>query len=941
MDEVTHTRFCVLGPVRAWHGGVELDVGSPQQRAVLAALVLAEGAHLTPERLADGVWGEARPRTAVATVRTYVYRLRRLFPAGTDNPIRLLSGGYALTAPAGSIDVVVFRELLSKARQARTAGDHAAALAMLDEGLALWSGAPVAGVPGPFASAQRAALEELRLAALGDRLAATVDLGRHAEAVAELSRLVAEHPLVERFRALLMVALYGAGRQAEALTVFTDTARLLREELGVDPAPSLQEIHRRILAADPDLARPVPPAGAAAPAGGSPATNARPAQLPADLPDFVGREAELRLLAERAASTGARPAPIVVIGGMAGIGKTTLAVHSGHRLAPAFPDGQLYVNLRGFGPDSTVVDPAEALALFLQALGVPPRERPDGLDGRAALYRSLLADRRMLILLDNARDEAQVRPLLPGATACLVMVTSRNQMAGLTATHGAYPLRLPLFDRAEARRFLSGRLDHDDAGGPVDEIVERCGRLPLALAVVAARAAHDPVLPLSAIAADLRAAHGGLDAFVGEDPATNARAIFSWSYRTLEPEQTRLFRLLALHPGPGFTVPAVASLVAGPVRRTRGLLGRLTRSHLLTEYAPGRFSRHDLLTAYADELCTVHDPAGERDEALHRLLDHHLQTAAAASRLYSANRLPIALPDPRPGVCVTDLRTPEEASDWFTAEYRVVAGLVDRAAATHRFDAYVWRLTWAVTQFLHGRGLWHELNVLNRIAMDAAKRLGDPVAEAVIHSGLGRAEANLGHLDQAVVHMRRSIELLSGTGDTGTLAEQHRMFSWVLERQGRYDLALDHAEKALRLHRRTGDPTRRATALNAVGWCHALLGQYADALTHCRQALTLLEELDEPSGQADTWDSLGLAHHHLAQYTEAIHAYGRALELFRAVGVPYAVAQTLVRLGDTQLAIGDVGGADASWREAVAILTELGHSDADAVREQHRRLTGH
>jgi len=938
--DATGISFSVLGPVRAWHDGAELDVGSPQQRAVLAALLLSEGTHLTPERLVDGVWGQAAPRTAQATIRTYIYRLRRAFPTGTDNPITLLSGGYALTPAGSTVDLTVFRTLLAQARAARAEGDHSSALTRLDDGLALWRGTALAGVPGPYAQAQRTPLEELRLTAIGERLATAVDLGQHVEVATELAQLVAEHPLVERFRELLMIALYRAGRQADALAVFTETRHLLREELGVDPAPPLQEVYRRILAADPDLARPAAaPVHAPAPPP-PPAAPTRvvisPAQLPADLPDFVGRADELDLLTGLAAEPSERPAPIVVIGGMAGIGKTTLAVHAAHRLTSGFPDGQLYVNLRGFDPDGRALDPAGALAGFLQALGVPARELPGELDERAALYRSRLVHRRVLVLLDNARDAAQVRPLLPGASGCLTIITSRNQLPGLAATHGAHPIRLPLFDRRHAKEFLSRRLGRSAAGSPraLDEIIERCGRLPLALAVVAARAAQDECFPLDEIAEDLGTAHGSLDAFAGEDPATNTRVVFSWSYQALEPEAARLFRLLSLHPRPDVTAPAAASLLALPVSRTRQLLAGLARAHLVTVDSPGRHACHDLLSTYADELARATDSPAELEQALHRLLEHYLHTAAAASRLYSANRVPLELPEPRPGVSRTELTTAEQASEWFTAQHPILVELVTRTAAGGRFDPHVWQLTWAMSQFLHGRGLWHELVALSRTAMVAAVRLGDPIAQANIHAGLARANANLGRLDEASSHMRQALDLFIPTADATTVAEHHRMFSWVLEQQGRYDVALRQAEQALRLHRSTGDPARRATALNAVGWCHALLGQYEQALTYCREALALLEQLGEQYGQADTWDSLGFAHHHLGQYPDAVHAYQRALTLSRGLGVRYPEADTLVRLGDTHLAAGDRQAADIVWRQALAILVELDHANAESVRDR-------
>jgi tetratricopeptide (TPR) repeat protein len=855
-----------------------------------------------------------------------------------------MGGGYALVTAADTVDLAVFKALLSRGRAARSDDDDVSAAGLLGEGLALWNGTALAGVPGPHAEVQRRLLDELRLAAIQERLACYLDLGRYAEAASELSVLVAAYPLVERFREMLMIALYGAGRQAEALAVFDATRRVLREELGVDPAPRLQEVHRRILAADPTLERPAAASAPVPPAVRVPrpaVSLVRPAQLPADVPDFVGRGDELRLLAGLVNAQGARSSPVVVIGGMAGVGKTTLAVHAAHRQAAEFPDGQLYVNLRGFGPDSASLHPAEALGSMLDAFGVPAGNLPTGLEERAALYRSLLVNRRVLVVLDNAQDAAQVRPLLPGGAGCLAIVTSRNQLPGVTATHGAHPVRLQLFGVHQAREFLRRRLGRRAATAQpaaLDEIIDLCERLPLALAIVAARAAQNPAFPLAAIAEELRVAQGSLDAFVGEDEVTNARAVFSWSYEALQPQAAWLFRLLALHPGPDVAVPAAASLVALPARRTRILLAELSRAHLLTEHTSGRYGCHDLLRVYATELTGAQDSRLDREQAQHRLMDHYTHSASAASRLYSPMRQSIELPAPQPGVSIAEVTTPAQASDWFTDEYPVLLELVARSAATGGFDAHAWQLAWATSHFLDRRGLWHELATINRAAMAAAVRLGDPLAQGHIHNGLARADGHTGRLAEAQEHMYQAVELFGETSDASARADSHRQLSWVLEQQGSHDLALVHAQQALHLHRAAGDQAKQAIALNAVGWYHALLGQHRQALAHCSQALTLLEELGDRYSQADTWDSLGFARHHLGHYREAVHSYQQALRLYRELGVRYAEADTLVRLGDAHQAAGDTAATDAAWTDALAILDELEHDSAEGVRAKLHEL---
>lgn len=914
-------RFCVLGPVRAWRDDVELDLGFPKQRAVLALLLLAGGAHVSAEQLVDGVWGEDPPRTALGTVRGYVYRLRQVIGAGPECGIASTGGGYSLRVGDGTVDLAEFKALLARARDG---GGTAAGL--LAEALALWHGTALAEVPGPYARAQRDQLDQLRLAAVQDHLACRLELGRYAEVASELSVLVAEHPLVERLRELLMLALYGAGRQAEALAVYAATRRVLRDELGVDPAPRLQEVHRRILAADPTLARDT--------AAGTPGPPARaPAQLPADVPHFVGRADQLRQLGDL---VGERA--VVVIGGMAGVGKTSLAVHAAHQHAASFPDGQLYLNLRGFGPAGPALDPAEGLGSMLHALGVPADGLPADLADRAALYRSLLADRRVIVVLDNAHDAAQVRPLLPAGGGCLAIVTSRNRLPGLGATHGAQPLRLPLLSVPEARRFLSSRLGRRADTAPaavLDEIIDLCARLPLALAIVAARGAQDPDLPLAPVAEELRSARGGLDAFAGEDDVTDVRAVFSWSYEALSPLAARLFRRLAAFPGREVTVPAAASLLASTAAEARAPLAELCRAHLLTEQVPGRYQRHDLLHAYATELTGGLDAAADRRQALHRLLDHYTHAAAAASRLYSPLRHPLDLPPARPGVCLTGPATAADATAWFADEYPVLLTLVSGAAG---FDEHAWRLAWAAREYLDRRGLWHELAAMNRAALVAAERLADPLAGGHVHNGLVRADGHAGRFAEAEEHADRAIELFERAGDPAGLAESHLRLSWVVAKQHRYDEALGHARRALELYRATGDRARQPLALNAVGWYQALLGRYREALAHCREALSLLEELGIWYGRADTWDSIGYAHHQLGQYREAVRAYQHASRVYRDFGARFPEADSLVRLGDTQRAAGDPAAAADTWTRALAILDDLGHDLASDVRTRLAEL---
>ncbi len=937
-------RFAVLGPVRVWRDEAELELGQPKQQAVLAALLVRAGAQVSLDELIDGVWGDEPPATAVGVIRSYVYRLRLVL--GRDGPggIRAAGGGYALD-PGPHFDLARFTRLVARGRLARKDGDPAAAAAYFAEGLGLWSGTALAGIPGPGAAAQRRRLDELRLTAREEHLACIVDLGRYDHAVAELSTLAAANPLRERLRELQMHALYGAGRQAEALDVYRQASRLLRDELGVDPGPGLQVVHQRILRADPALlppARPTQavPAAAAAPAA-VPAAPAAPVQLPADIAHFTGRDRHLDTLTALAAAAG-RAVVITAIGGTAGIGKTALAIHWAHRHAALFPDGQLYVNLRGFDPGGTPLPPEAAIRGFLDALGVPPERIPASTDAQAGLYRSQLAGRRMLVVLDNARDSAQVRPLLPGASGALVLVTSRSQLTGLAAVDGARTLTLDLLTPAEARDLLTSRLGPDRTAaepGAVAELAELCARLPLALNITAARAAARPAFPLTVFAAQLRESHdrrttfdprGALDA--GADATADVHAVFSWSYYALTPAAARTFRLLGLHPGPDITAPATASLTATSRHQARATLDELAAAHLITEHSPGRYTCHDLLRAYAADQARTHDTDDERHQARQRMLDHYLHTAYAADRLLRpVRRDTIALAPPRSGTRPEELADDQQAWQWLEAERPVLLAAIAQAAA-HGYDLHACQLPVTLVTFLDWRGNWHDNVAAQTVSLAAAQRLGNLAEQARAHSTLGLFWALLDSYPDADGHARRALELYRQLGDHAGQGNTHYDHATTFERQGCHREALDQARQALDLYRLADHRPGQADALNAVGWYCSLLGDHQQALAHCQQALDLQRELGSQTGEAAALDSLGHAHHHLGHHRQALECYHRALSLLRKMRQRYEQAATLTRIGDTHDAAGDHDAGRAAWEQALVILDDLQHPDAEPVR---------
>jgi DNA-binding SARP family transcriptional activator len=713
----------VLGPVEAWRDDAWLRPRTPQQRLVLGMLALRAGLVVPADELISTVWDGDPPRSVRNSVHVLLANLRKFVGQTPGVALTRCGDGYRLDADPDRVDAERFRRL---AGMARKAGGGPSAVASFDQALGLWRGPALADVADTVRAGQiRSGLARERLSAMEDRLGALLDCGGHRGAAAELRRLLEDHPLSERLAEMLMLALYGGGSQADALEVFRDMRRRLVGELGVEPGAEIQRLHQRILARDPALCgKPEPisakaasyaaaaeePAEPAADesretsgtAGPMSARAVVPRQLPAAIRHFTGRSAELAVLSGMLEEATAGAMVISAIGGTAGVGKTTLALHWAHQVADQFPDGQLYVNLRGCGPSTVPVSPADAVRGFLDALGLSAEQIPADPDAQIGLYRSVLAGRRMLILLDDARDERQVRPLLPGSPCTVAMVTSRNQLAGLAAAQGACLLTLDVLCQAEAGELLDRRLGAGRVSAEPQataELTEACARLPLALSIAAARAAARPGFPLAALAAELRDVRGRLDALDAGDAASSVRAAFSWSYHQLGELAARMFRLLSVHPGPDVTAAAAASLAGVPQPQARAALGELGRASLLAEHAPGRYAFHDLMRAYAAERARAEDGEAERRAAALRALDHYLHSArAAALRLYPVTDA-IALPRRRPAVAPEAFTDNKQAWDWFAAEHRVLMSVISMAVSAG-FDTYAWQIPWALTEFL-------------------------------------------------------------------------------------------------------------------------------------------------------------------------------------------------------------------------------------------------
>ncbi len=660
-----------------------------------------------------------------------------------------------------------------------------------------------------------------------------------------------------------------------------------------------------------------------------------PRQLPAGVAHFAGRTAELAELQawQHDAASADDVAKVLVIGGTAGAGKTALAVHWAHRSAAEFPDGQLYVNLRGFDPSGTPVAPGDALRWFLGAYGVTEEQIPDSVEAQSALYRSVLAGKRVLVILDNARDAAQVRPLLPGSRSCLALVTSRARLPGLAATEGARLVPLDVLTADEASELLASRLGERARAeaDAVRQLTEACSRLPLALSILAARVAARPYLPLADLARELADAQGRLEALDAGDPVASIRAVFSWSCEQLSGPAARMFRLLGLHAGPDVTIAAAASLAGVDRGQAAAAVAELADAHLIAEHAPGRYAFHDLLRAYAAYLAQTTDSDLERRQAVRRVLDHYLHTASAGSRVLNPVRPHITLDPPQPGVVPELLSYAAETLAWYEAERQVLIAAIAQAseAGLHQ---HAWQLPWAVHLFFDRAGYWHDQVAIQRTAIDAARRLGDRAAEAHAFRDLAAAVGRLGQLAEARDYCRQALDLHRQVGDRLGEARAHNEIAILAEQQGRIAEALGHAQLSLTLYRQEGHEQGLAKMLNGVGWMHAQLGDYEQALEFCEQALSMYRGRGDALNEAATWDSMGFALLHLGRLDEAISCLRTAVSIIAGLRTGYYETTMLVHLGDAYHVSGQEDLARQAWQDALAILEGLNHSDADQVR---------
>lgn len=958
--------FGLLGPLTVSRLGEAINVTAGRQRVVLAALLFSSGQVLGCDDLAEALWGPQPPPSARVAVQNYVMRLRRILGDGASR-ISTWPGGYAIDIAPGELDLHRAIALLAATRDAGATGAWHLAADRAGQALALWRGQPLTDVPSETLSLREGPrLAELRLQALELRIDAELHLGEHASAIGELRRLVGSHPLRERFHELLVLALYRDGRRADALAAYQDARRVLVAELGVEPGAELRKLHGQVLSGHNDALL-----HGAVLHNDTRLHNDTPAprQLPPSVPHFTGREPELAKLSEGVRAPGAeRPGVVMIcaVDGTAGVGKTALAVHGAHRVAARFPDGQLYVNLRGYDPERPM-RPADALAGFLRALGVPGPEVPAELDERSARFRGLVAGRRMLIVLDNASDAEQVRPLLPATWGCAVIVTSRDKMPGLVARDGAVRVELDPMSPAEAVALLESLIGPRAAAEPAATaaLAARCCGLPLALRVAAELAVSRPEISLTGLTAELADQQRWLDLLdAGGDARTAVRAVFSWSCRHLDQETARAFRLCGLHPGPDLDVYALAALTETTPDHAAQLARRLDQAHLIQRRAgPDRHALHDLLRDFAAERARAQDGADACRAAATRLLGYYARAAEIAVRtLHPAERG--LWPDGPPGVAeLPSLDDAASAQAWLDAE-RAVLVAVAAFAANHGWASHAVHLSKVLFRYLDIGGHYPAAVEIHTCAHQAAHRAGDLGGEAAALSNLGVVAWRQGRYAEATTCLRQVLTLCRRTGDkaaeartlqrlglvdftqgnyeqaavryqsalvqwreAGDLAGQARALGslgGVAWRLGRYDLAREHLQRAMVLHQEVGDPTGHSEALGILGIIALRQGRHAAAADRFRDALALCLRTGNRIGEADALTYLGITAVRAGDYAQAGGHLGKALDLSRQTGDRPTEAYVLAAHGELALRQRDHQMAERQFRLALDLFLEVG-----------------
>jgi DNA-binding SARP family transcriptional activator len=924
--------FGLLGPLRVHDGQRTWPVPAAKQRIVLAALLLHDGAIVGVEELVRAVWDEQPPDGALIALRNHVMRLRRVLGPEVAARLHTRAPGYLIDVHDGELDIRTFIELRDRGAAATRAGRWAQARIELCRALELWRGEPLLDVPSELLHGREGRrLVELRLDVLRQRIDADLQLGEPERLVAELEDLVRDHPLREGFHAQLMLALYRAGRQSEALAVYQRARHMLVEDIGVEPGQELTQLHKRMLTLDATLQ--VPVAGTIVIGGG--ADRLVPAQLPADLADFTGRagvaEHLARLLRPTTTGTAASTAPgaVAVLTGAGGIGKSTLAIHVAHQLRDRFPDGQLYVNLRG----STEVAPAAdtITGRLLRDLGVDSARVPTDVEERDNLYRSILAERRVLIVLDDARDPAQVRPLIPGSPSCAVLITSRHRLSTLP-TSGRIDLDILDPDESTA---LIGRIigSNRTRAEPdaVDDVLRACAGLPLAIRIAAARLIARPTQTIRSFADRLTDTRARLDQLEADD--LGVRATFHVSYSRLpgHDRTARAFRLLGLWPGPDISVSAAGALVGEPLLATDHILETLIDAQLLQNPAPGRYRLHDLLHVYARECAQRDEPADALDAAVHRLLGWYLHTSSNAALSLRPHRTPLPLEPTDPGVQPLGFDTYQAALAWCQSEQANLVAAV-RAAESFGLHRHAWQLAATLWSFYYITKRREDWLATSDIGLRCARLLGDPMAEGAMLATLGNALCESRRHDEAIERFQQAIILHRMSDDRARQALTLNNLAGAYFETGQLTRALNAFDEARQLHTQTGNTQGEGLALSNMALCFAELGEPDKAVGYNQQALSVYRALGDRYCEAVCLGNLAEAHAKTGAHPLALKLFAEAITIHAEVDNQHGRAHALLSLGRSQAALDEHVAARESWRQAHAAFVRLGQPEAEETQ---------
>lgn len=932
-------KFGLLGPLYVHEEHGTIPIPSARQRTILAALLTNANEPLTQDVIIEILWDGASPQHARTALRTYVMRLRQALGPLLSQRIVTRAQSYLIEVDDAEVDLLRFTSLYQSARTAIRSADWRQAAVDLQSALALWRGEPLVDVPSQLLRERELPrIEQMLLQALEWHYETQLTLGRHQDIILDLKRSVAEHPLREKFRAQLMLALYYSGQRADSLAAFQETRRYFVDELGVEPGPELQQLHQAVLT---DTVRALEPLAEADTAPRGVVTSFVPRQLPAPPHHFVGRQAEQDALNQALAGVkneGQTGVTIVSITGFGGVGKTALALHWAHQVAELFPDGQLFVNLRGFDATVPPLSPAAAVRGFLEAYAVPEERIPADLDAQCNLFRSLMAGKHVLIVLDNAKDAQQVRPLLPGSATCMVLVTSRNQLTGLLAEGGGTSLHLDTLCADETRALLERFLSRERLSAEpdaTDKLIELCGRIPLTTRIVAAEALAQPGVSISGLMGYFSEMPSQLDRFETDDPVTSMRSILTGSYRHLDESSAHLFRYLGLYHGSPITPLAAASLAGVTLSNARRAFIELTRHNLLTLESPGQFEMHDIIRSYAAERVCAEESEADRRTAMNRLFDYYLYSADNAASIIDLQRKFSPLPH-RPRMLSETFASTSHARAWLETHLGSMLTALNHARDIG-YGAFTWLLTERISGFLQRLGRWHEWANAAECAAAVARELGDPLGEALGELELGHATSLLHPDDKALAHLTRALDLFQRHGAETDQARAHlcmsQFFGWRLrEREFR-----EHAQRALEIYRKIEFQNGLAEALNSLGWFCIGFGDNQTAVTSCKEALVLYQELGNRPGEADVWDSLAHAYEQSGDLSMARACYSQSIALdeqLDRLGNRFNQADTLNRFGDLEHAAGDQEAAVAAWSKALRILDEIDHPKAAEVRQK-------